>query len=124
MKIKLMNAGNFKRTGQMLHHPIKNNRTAVINKLITVKPKAKTICFQRNSMKHWKNYQIHKTYHWDTSFPRPQNAASSSIPSSMMTVLSTSKQTASAFFHTCFACWIVIVVKYLACLPKFLSCSI
>ena len=42
----------------------------------------------------------HLAVHSATAFPAPQNSASSSMPSSRHTVLSTSKHTASASRHT------------------------
>ncbi|MFS7972158.1 hypothetical protein Hanom_Chr09g00841441 [Helianthus anomalus] len=44
-------------------------------------------------------YCAHLAVHSATAFPAPQNSASSSMPSSTHTVLSTSKHTASAFCH-------------------------
>lgn len=50
------------------------------------------------------------TYISLTASPTPQNLASSSMPSSLMTVLSTSKQTASALLNSSFVSWIVVIV--------------
>lgn len=44
------------------------------------------------------------TYISVTASPTPQNLASSSMPSSLMTVLSTSKHTASALLKSSFVC--------------------
>lgn len=45
-----------------------------------------------------------------TASPTPQNLASSSMPSSLMTVLSTSKHTASALRKSSFVCERVVMV--------------
>lgn len=51
-------------------------------------------------------------YHCLTASPTPQNSANSSIPSSWTTVLSTSKQTASAVLQISFSWSFVSVSKY------------
>lgn len=50
------------------------------------------------------------TYISVTASPTPQNLASSSMPSSLITVLSTSKQTASALLKSSFVCDSVVIM--------------
>lgn len=52
----------------------------------------------------------HVTHISVTASPTPQNLASSSMPSSLMTVLSTSKHTASALRKSSFVCERVVMV--------------
>ena len=61
--------------------------------------------------KHGCTYQKQLTYISLTASPTPQNLASSSMPSSLMTVLSTSKQTASALLKSsCVSASVVMVL--------------
>ena len=77
---------------------LKRNRTTHCSSKIETQNQAqRLIANQLNSSNECEtsNLEVHSA----TAFPAPQNSASSSMPSSRHTVLSTSKHTALAFFH-------------------------